>query len=237
MAITPAVELADFASGIGTAPLQIDNVNDRVGVGTTAPLALLDVASFERTGVTTALLVRHTASTLHALRVEDEDHPDSTPFLINSNGRVAIGTDATDGFELTVAKANPAIRLKATASGNSGRLLFVGRDSVGTAYTTEINSRNHAGLDIHLDMHGANTESDDLNYRKLKLYPIGSAETLSNSEPGVVVAFGGTFRNGPDQVGISSVGIGTLSPLGRFHIDLINGDSTRSGLLQNKKYY
>ena len=35
MAITPAVELADFASGIGTAPLQIDNVNDRVGVGTT----------------------------------------------------------------------------------------------------------------------------------------------------------------------------------------------------------
>ena len=80
MAITPAVELADFASGIGTAPLQIDNVNDRVGVGTTAPLALLDVASFERSGVTTALLVRHTASTLHALRVEDEDHPDSSPF-------------------------------------------------------------------------------------------------------------------------------------------------------------
>ena len=38
MAITPAVELADFASGIGTAPLQIDNVNDRVGVGTTDPL-------------------------------------------------------------------------------------------------------------------------------------------------------------------------------------------------------
>ena len=34
MAITPAVELADFASGIGTASLQIDNVNDRVGVGT-----------------------------------------------------------------------------------------------------------------------------------------------------------------------------------------------------------
>ena len=92
----------------------------------------------------------------------------------------------------------------------------MGRDSVGTAYTTKINSRNHAGLDIHLDMHGANTESDDLNYRKLKLYPIGSAETLSNSEPGVVVAFGGTFRNGPDQVGISSVGIGTLLHLEDF---------------------
>ena len=39
-------------------------------------------------------------------------------------------------------------------------------------------------------------------------------------DPGVVVAFGGTFRNGSDQVGIASVGIGTISPLGRFHIDL-----------------
>ena len=34
MAITPTVELADFASGIGTAHT-IDNVNDRNGVGTT----------------------------------------------------------------------------------------------------------------------------------------------------------------------------------------------------------
>ena len=224
MAITPAVELADFASGIGTAPLQIDNVNDRVGVGTTAPLALLDVASFERAGVTTALLVRHTASTLHAVRVEDETHPDVTPFIINSNGRVAIGTDATDGFELTVSRANPSIRLKATASGNSGRLLFSGRDSVGTAYTTELNSRNHAGLDIHLDIDGTNTNSDENNYRKLKLYPVGSAEASSNSEPGIVVAFGGTFRNGPDQVGISSVGIGTNTPLGRFHLETRTGN-------------
>ena len=83
---------------------------------------------FERTGVTTTVLVRHTGSSHHALRVEDEDHPDSTPFLINSNGRVAIGTDATDGFELTVAKANPAINLKSTSSGNNGRILsFVGK--------------------------------------------------------------------------------------------------------------
>ena len=229
MAITPAVELADFASGIGTAPLQIDNVNDRVGVGTTAPLALLDVASFERTGLTTAVLIRHTGSSHHALRVEDETHPDPTPVIINRSGRVAIGTDLTDGFELTVARANPAIRLKATASGNSGRLVFVGRASVGTAFTTEINSRNHAGLDIHLDMHGVNTDSDDISYRKLKLYPVGSAEATSNSEPGIVVAFGGTFRNGPDQVGISSVGIGTVTPLGRFHIDLRQGDQDRAG--------
>ncbi len=235
MAITPAVELADFASGIGTAPLQIDNVKDRVGVGTTAPLALLDVASFERAGVTTALLVRHTASTLHAIRVEDEDHPDVTPFLINVNGRVAIGTDATEGYELTVARGNPSIRLKSTSTGNNGRLVLSGLDSVGTAYTTELNTRNHAGLDISLDLHGTNTDSGNNNYRKLKLYPIGSADTFSNSEPGVVVAFGGTFRNGPDQVGIASVGIGTLSPSGNFHIDLrvANANDTKSFKIRN----
>jgi len=228
MAITPAVELADFASGIGTAPLQIDNVNDRVGVGTTAPLALLDVASFERTGLTTAVLIRHTGSTYHALRVEDEDHPDFTPFIINSNGRVAIGTDDTDGFELTVARTNPSIRIKATAVGSSGRLIFSGRDDAGIAYTTSLNSRNQGGLDISLDTYGTNTNSEDNDYRKLKIYGVGNASADSASEPGVVVAFGGTFRNGSDQVGIASVGIGTISPLGRFHIDLRNPDNDQN---------
>lgn len=223
MAITPAVELADFASGIGTAPLQIDNVNDRVGVGTTAPLALLDVASFERTGLTTALLVRHTGSTHHALRVEDEDHPDFSPFIINANGRVGIRTDQTGGDTLNVVDANATIRLKSTSTANNGRLLFSGQDDAGIAYTTVLNAKNHGGLDISLDDHGVNTRSEHPDYRKLRIYPVGTSDTLS--EPGVVVAFGGTFRNGPDQVGISSVGIGTLSPLGRFHIDLRQGDN------------
>ena len=133
MAITPAVELADFASGIGTASLQIDNVNDRVGVGTTPPLALLDVASFERTGLTTLVLIRHTGSSHHALRVEDEDHPDFSPFIINSNGRVGIRTDKTDGNTLTAADASATINIKSTSSNNNGSLSFSGRDNSGTA--------------------------------------------------------------------------------------------------------
>ena len=226
MAITPAVELADFASGIGTAPLQIDNVNDRVGVGTTAPLALLDVASFERTGLTTAVLIRHTGSTHHALRVEDEDHPDSTPFLINSNGRVAIRTDSTDGNTLSVADGSSTINVKSTSSNNNGSLSFSGRDNSGIAYTSKINARTFGGVDVELDNFASNTRTDSNNYRKLRIFPLGTAETLS--QPGVVVAFGGTFRNGSDQVGISSVGIGTISPLGRFHIDLRQGDQDRA---------
>ena len=50
MAITNASRLADFGSGIGTAGavIQIDNANQRVGIGTTNPQATLQVG----TGVT-----------------------------------------------------------------------------------------------------------------------------------------------------------------------------------------
>ena len=45
MALTQATELADFTSGIGTAGaiLEVDNVNNKIGIGTTNPQALLQV--------------------------------------------------------------------------------------------------------------------------------------------------------------------------------------------------
>ena len=50
MAITNASRLADFGSGIGTqgAVLQVDNTNNRLGVGTTNPQGMLQVG----TGIT-----------------------------------------------------------------------------------------------------------------------------------------------------------------------------------------
>ena len=46
MAITNASRLADFGSGIGTAGavLQIDNANDRIGIGTTNTQSVAGVA-------------------------------------------------------------------------------------------------------------------------------------------------------------------------------------------------
>ena len=45
MAITNATRLSDFAAGIGTegAILQIDNANQRIGIGITNPTSLLEV--------------------------------------------------------------------------------------------------------------------------------------------------------------------------------------------------
>ena len=47
MAITNASRLADFGAGIGTegAVLQVDNANDRLGVGTTNPQGMLQVGT------------------------------------------------------------------------------------------------------------------------------------------------------------------------------------------------
>ena len=47
MAITNATRVADFGSGIGTqgAVLQVDNTNQRIGIGTTNPQAMLQVGT------------------------------------------------------------------------------------------------------------------------------------------------------------------------------------------------
>ena len=60
MAITNASRLADFGTGIGTAGaiIQTDNVNQRVGIGTTNPQAMLQVGTaismYGSTGIVSA---------------------------------------------------------------------------------------------------------------------------------------------------------------------------------------
>lgn len=55
-----------------------DNANTRLGIGTASPLASLHV---------------YNAATGDILRIDDETAPDTTPFLINQDGNVGIGTN------------------------------------------------------------------------------------------------------------------------------------------------
>ena len=65
MAITNATRLSDFAAGIGTegAILQIDNANQRIGIGTQLPSQMLEVA-----GIVTAQGYRGDGSLLEGIK-------------------------------------------------------------------------------------------------------------------------------------------------------------------------
>ena len=54
MAITNATRLADFGSGIGTdgSLLEVDNTNDRIGIGTSNPIATLTAGAVGAAGTT-----------------------------------------------------------------------------------------------------------------------------------------------------------------------------------------
>ena len=69
MAITNASRLADFGSGIGTAGavLQIDNANDRIGIGTTNPQNTLQV------GI--AITMNGTTGVITAQSFDGDDQP------------------------------------------------------------------------------------------------------------------------------------------------------------------
>ena len=138
--ISNASRLADFGSGIGTqgAIIQVDNVNQRVGIGTTNPQGMLQVGTgvtvFGLTGIVSATAFWGDGSNLEgvsasglgtALNADDATLPETTPLQyifkaadtlhIGAATSVRVDSDATSGNIAYMREARTIIGAGATS--------------------------------------------------------------------------------------------------------------------------
>ena len=147
--ISNASRLADFGAGIGTqgAVIQVDNVNARVGIGTTNPQAMFQVGTavtvYGSTGIVSATAFYGDGSNLDgvtssglgtALNAEDENLPDDTPLQhifkaartlhIGAGTSVRVASDTTSGNIAFMREADTFIGSGATFTIGAGTTLI-----------------------------------------------------------------------------------------------------------------
>ena len=147
--ISNASRLADFGAGIGTqgAIIQVDNVNARVGIGTTNPQGMLQVGTavtvYGSTGIVSATAFYGDGSNLDgvtssglgtALNADDENLPETTPLQyifkaartmhIAAGTSVRVDSDATSGNIAFMREADTFIAAGATFTIGAGTSLI-----------------------------------------------------------------------------------------------------------------
>ena len=152
--ISNASRLADFGSGIGTAGavLQVDNLNNRVGIGTTNPQGMLQVGTavtvYGSTGIVSAIsffgdgggLTNLPSGLGTAFNIddstgkEDASLPDDTPLkfifktpktmFVGAGTSIRIDSDITSGNMAYMREANTAIAVGATFTIGAGTTLI-----------------------------------------------------------------------------------------------------------------
>ena len=147
--ISNASRLADFGSGIGTqgAIIQVDNTNQRVGIGTTNPQQMFQVGTavsvYGSTGIVSATAFYGDGSNLDgvtssglgtALNAEDENLPETTPLQyifkaartmhIAAGTSVRVDSDATSGNIAFMREADTFIGSGATFTIGAGTTLI-----------------------------------------------------------------------------------------------------------------
>ena len=147
MALSDATRLADFATGIGTlgAVLKVDNLNKKVGIGTTNPSAMLSV------GPGDAILMDGDAGVITATSFEGSG--------ANLTGVSGFGTavNATQGTLGNLVYKTPrdftmsgVTSVYLNSDTTSGGMLFtrLGGITVGGASTLHIGSGNTLAMDV-----------------------------------------------------------------------------------------
>ena len=147
--ISNASRLADFGAGIGTqgAIIQVDNVNQRVGIGTTNPQGMFQVGTavtvYGSTGIVSATEFWGDGSNLEgvsasglgtALNADDATLPETTPLQyifkaadtlhIGAATSVRVDSDATSGNIAYMREARTIIGAGATFTIGAGTTLI-----------------------------------------------------------------------------------------------------------------
>ena len=147
--ISNASRLADFGSGIGTqgAVIQVDNTNQRVGIGTTNPQGMFQVGTavtvYGSTGIVSATAFYGDGSNLDgvtssglgtALNADDETLPETTPLQyifkaartmhIAAGTSVRVDSDDTSGNIAFMREADTFIGAGATLTIGAGTSLI-----------------------------------------------------------------------------------------------------------------
>ncbi len=216
-------EMTFWTGGVATAGIKpvmtLDNTFN-VGIGTTVPAALLNVASTDSKDL---------------FRVDDNGGGDTTPFVIDQNGNIGIGT-ARPAYKVTVGA--PTNTLSSVASGAS--VVSSAANAIGIAYeNTSASSTGAGGFFLGYSNDGAAmVEGDRLG--GLLFGGSSSAANLRNTAGIVAYAqnnwtdgssypsyftfetnsYGATARTEKVRItAAGSMGIGTASPNAILHVD------------------
>ena len=207
--ISNASRLAEFGSGIGTdgAVIQVDNINKRVGIGTTNPQGMLQVGQgvtvYGSTGIVSATSYYGDGSNLDGLvsaAVTQYIAADS----ITSSGIVTI-TDTTE-----------------STSSTTGALIISG--GVGIAKSLRVGTELHVGSNVTIG--GTLTYEDVTNVDSVGLVTARSGVNVSGGQ--LLVGSGVTIGN---------AGVATFSGTSDVHlldnVKLLSGDGSDLQLYHN----
>ena len=210
MAITNATRVADFGSGIGTegAVLQVDNTNNRLGVGTTNPQAMLQVGTavsvYGNSGIVSATSFYGDGANLTGLATTDVIVSDqvfvvgvttSTSAIVGS--AVTINSTGIDAVSGVITASSFVGNVTGNCSGSSGSATG---NAGGLTGTPDITVRNITGV--------AATFTGVLTYEDVtNVDSVGIVTARGGLEVGAA-GVGGTISSGGNVIfaGITTVG-------------------------------
>ena len=229
MALSNATKLANFGSGIGTqgSVLEIDNANERIGLGTNNPQTMVQVG----TGITMD------GAKITATNIVAGSNITASTFTGDGSGLTNVGMDTSN----VVSTATTTGLLNVTTSGTLDKLIVTNDSSVGGALTITGNFTVKGTQTV------INTESLEIEDKTIGIGSTSSPTNTTADGAGIVV-YGATEKSlkwnntgtkwtltggALETAEINLTGIITAANFkgGGANLTSLNGDNISSGIV------